>query len=202
MSTPDGGERMTAQPLLPGHLLTIGEYAELGEDEHGYSELQEGRLVMSPSPAYRHMIALTNLVLQLSPQVPPHLQPIAELDIDLEFAAADQPGSSRRPDLIVVRRSALERLDAEGGGMMRASDVVVAVEVTSPGSRRTDNVIKRSEYADAGIEHYWIIDVQPPISLVECHRTEEFGYRDGGAVTEVFSTDHPFGVTLRLDELC
>src|SRR5262245_59579623 len=149
METADGGERVTAQPLLRGHLLTIGEYAELGEDENGYSELQEGRLLMSPSPAYGHMVALTNLVLQLAPQAPSDLQAIAELDIDLEFAPVDQPGSSRRPDLIVVRRSALERLDAEGG-MMRASDVVLAVEVTSPGSRRTDNVIKRSEYADAG----------------------------------------------------
>ena len=193
---------MTAQPLLPGHLLTIDEYAELGEDEHGYSELQEGRVVMSPSPTYRHMIALTNLVLQLSPQVPSDLQAIAELDIDLHFAPADQPGSSRRPDLIVVRRSALERLDSEGGGMMRASDVVLAVEITSPGSRRTDNVIKRVEYADAGIGHYWILDIQPPISLVECHRTEQFGYRDSGAVTRVFSAEHPFAVTLRLDDLC
>jgi Uma2 family endonuclease len=193
---------MTAQPLLPGHLLTIGQYAELGEDEHGYSELQEGRMVMSPSPAYKHMIALTNLVLQLSPQVPSDLQLIAELDVDLQLVPADQPGSSRRPDVIVLRRSALERLDAEGGGMVRASDVVLVVEVTSPGSRRTDNVIKRAEYADAGIENYWIIDIERPISLVECHRTDEFGYRDGGTATGLFSTDHPFGATLRLDELC
>ena len=41
---------MTATLLSPAHLLTIGEYAALGGDEHGRSELMEGNLVMSASP--------------------------------------------------------------------------------------------------------------------------------------------------------
>lgn len=36
------------------HLLTIGEYVALGETEHGYTELVEGRLLTSPSPAVKH----------------------------------------------------------------------------------------------------------------------------------------------------
>jgi Uma2 family endonuclease len=30
----------------------------------------------------------------------------------------------------------------------------LVVEIVSPGSHRTDHVIKRGEYADAGIPHY------------------------------------------------
>jgi hypothetical protein len=36
---------------------------------------------------------------------------------------------------------------------------------------------------------------------VECRRTEEFGYTDGGAVTGEFSTTVPFQITVDLGAL-
>lgn len=42
---------------------------------------------------------------------------------------------------------------------MSADDVLLAVEIISPRSRRTDRITKFAEYADAGIPHYWIIDL-------------------------------------------
>jgi len=39
-----------------------------------------------------------------------------------------------------------------------AADVVLVVEIVSPGSRGTDHVMKLHEYAKAGIENYWIVD--------------------------------------------
>ena len=50
----------------------------------------------------------------------------------------------------------------------------------SPGSHRTDHVIKRGEYADAGIPHYWIVDLDNPVTLIDCHPAAEFGYQDPG----------------------
>jgi hypothetical protein len=41
---------MKIQPVAPLHLLTVAEYLAIGEIEPGYSELVEGRLLMSPSP--------------------------------------------------------------------------------------------------------------------------------------------------------
>jgi Uma2 family endonuclease len=79
--------------------------------------------------------------------------------------------------------------------------VLIAVEVLSPGSRRTDRVVKRSEYADAGIPHYWILDVTEPVSLVACHLAGGFGYADGGAVTGRFITTEPFDLEIDLDAL-
>ena len=40
---------MTALPQPPAQLLTVAEYAQLGETNTGYTELQEGNLIMSPS---------------------------------------------------------------------------------------------------------------------------------------------------------
>lgn len=189
---------MTALPMP--HLFTVAEYAALGEIESGYSELQEGRLQMSPSPTPRHNIASGQLLLQLTPQLSDDLQIIQDIDVDLELVAPSQPGFSRRPDLVAARRSAVQRVDEEGG-LLRASEVLLVVEIVSPSSRRTDHVIKHGEYADAGIPHYWIIDLDPPVSLIACHLAGDFGYQDASAVTGEFVTSEPFPVKLRVDQL-
>lgn len=46
-----------------------------------------------------------------------------------------------------------------------AGDVLVAVEVISPGSRRIDRVVKPAEYAELGISHYWTIDLDAPATF-------------------------------------
>ncbi len=188
------------QPFTPPRLLTVAEYLALGETEQGYDELVEGRVITSPSPRPRHNKAAFEVAVALRSQLPPHLEVFLDLDIDLELAPPDEPGFTRRPDLLVVQRSALERVDREGGAI-RASEVVVVGEVVSPGSQRTDNVLKRVDYADAGIPHYWIIDLTGPVTLIACHLAGEFGYADGGEVTGVFRTGEPFPVELDLDAL-
>ncbi|MCA1703198.1 MAG: Uma2 family endonuclease, partial [Actinobacteria bacterium] len=182
------------------HLLTVAEYADLGETESGYTELLEGRLLMSPSPVPDHNVAAAELLVQLRPQLPDQLEVIPDVDVDLQLADPDQPGFSRRPDLVIVRRSARTRVRTEGG-LIRADEVLIVVEVVSPGSHRTDYVTKRGEYADAGIPHYWIVDLDKPVSLVDCHLAEGFGYQDRGAITDIFTTTEPFPIHLQLDRL-
>ncbi|MGH3697088.1 MAG: Uma2 family endonuclease [Pseudonocardiaceae bacterium] len=191
---------MTALPQPLAQLLTVAQYAELGETESGYTELLEGRLLMSPSPVPDHNFAAAELLVQLRPQLPDHLEVIPDIDLDLQLADPDQPGFSRRPDLMIVQRGARRRVRHEGG-MIRAAEVLVVVEIVSPGSHRTDHVAKRSEYADAGIPHYWIVDLDEPVSLLDCHLAEGFGYQDGGSITGVFTTTVPFGVHLLLGQL-
>ena len=187
-------------PAREPQLLTVAEFLALSETELGYDELVEGRVVMSPSPVPDHNHALVEALIQLPPQLPPELEVLLDLDVDLELAPPDAPGFTRRPDLIVARRSARERVRQEGG-IIRAAEVVVVAEFVSPGSKRTDHVAKRADYADAGIPHYWIVDLDDPISLVACHLGGELGYVDGGAVTGTFTTTEPFPVRLDLDGL-
>ncbi|RZT88670.1 Uma2 family endonuclease [Pseudonocardia sediminis] len=191
---------MTIQPVAPSHLLTVSEYLEIGEIEPGYSELVEGRLLMSPGPAPDHNHAAMEMAFQLRGQLPAEFESLTDMDVDLQLSPPGAPGTVRRPDLVVVPRSARRRVRAEGGVFL-ASDIRVAVEVLSPGSRRIDHVHKRAEYADAGIAHYWIVDLTEPVSMLACHLAGEFGYADGGAVTGTFSATAPFDVTLDLDAL-
>ncbi len=92
------------------------------------------------------------------------------------------------------------RVDVEGG-LLRAEATVVVVEVLSPGSHRTDQILKRTDYADAGIGHFWIVDTEPPVSIVACTRAGRSGYRDDGPVTGVFDACDPFPVRIDLDAL-
>ena len=131
-------------------LLTVAEYLALGETELGYDELVEGRVFMSPSPGPDHNRALFRVAVQLEPQLPRELEVLLDLDVDLQLAPPDAPGFTRRPDLIVARRSARERVRREGG-IIRAAEIEVAAEFVSPGSKRTDHVAKRADYARAGV---------------------------------------------------
>ena len=114
---------------------------------------------------------------------------------------ASEPGTVRVPDLVVVTAGVVPagRRDAEVA--LRAADVLLAVEIHSRATRRTDSVIKYAEYADAGIGHYWMIDLRDGPSLTACHRAGEFGYADADPVRGLFTTDRPFPARIDLDRL-
>ncbi|MDX3658324.1 Uma2 family endonuclease [Streptomyces sp. ID05-26A] len=199
---------MTALPDRPPRRLlavaagpmTVAQYAALGETEDGYTELVNGRLIMSPSPIPEHNIAGLNLCVQLISQLPDDLEVILDMDVDLELASPDKPGYVRRPDLIVVRRSARKRRKIEGG-LLKASEVVLVVETLSPSSRGTDYRAKRDEYAWAGIPFYWIIDLDEPISLAPLHLAGQFGYQEAPAETRVYEAVEPFPLKIQVDRL-
>ena len=171
----------------------MAEYAELGETEFGLYRAVGGPPADVAEPGSRHLnFAGLALAMRLGPQLPDHLEVIPDVDVDLALAEPDQPGFSRPPDLVIVQQGARRRVRDEGG-LIRAAEVLVVIEIVSPGSRRTDHVAKRSEYADAGIPHYWIVDLDEPVSLLDCHLAEGFGYQDSGSLTGVFTTTEPFG---------
>jgi Uma2 family endonuclease len=197
---------MTALPSQPGHqLLTVADYLSLGEDPDGVRyELQEGVLVMAASPLPRHQRCILRLGAQLEPQLPDHLDVFPDVDIDLELVPPGRPGTVRRHDLAVVTRAGFDRREREGG-VLRAAELVVAIEVLSPGSVRVDRVLKNSEYADAGVPYYyWLVDVgekgdRP--ELTAHHLAGEFGYADAGSVVGTFTATDPFPVRVDLDAL-
>jgi Uma2 family endonuclease len=192
---------MTALPLQPPRrLLTVAEFAAFHEANEGRFELQEGNVVVFPSPAPEHQLCLQELLHQLRPQIPDHLITVPEVDIDLALVSEHRPGFVRIPDLVVVTREGLKRRRAEGG-LLRAAEVVLAVEIVSDGSHRTDHTIKHGEYADAGVAHYWILELDDRPSLTACHLAGEFGYIDAVPVSGTFTADAPFPVRLDLDRL-
>ncbi|MBP2475839.1 Uma2 family endonuclease [Crossiella equi] len=198
----------SAVPSELDGLLTAADYRALPEfSDDRKRELQEGFLVMSPSPKARHAWAIRELLKLLDQQLPTGLTTLSDVDVDLELVGPDEPGTVRRPDVVVVPLEAYDAVEADDR-LFRAAEVVLAIEVISPGSNRVDRVMKASEYADAGIGHYWVLDLgsrpgatrQLPVSLVVHHLAEEFGYVSD-EVTGQFETTAPFPFTVDLSSL-
>jgi hypothetical protein len=117
---------MTAAPSQD-RLLTLDEFAALPEDNSRRYELEHGILVLSPRPAKAHQRVIKRLALILDEQLPPQWEAFTELEV---VVVGQNPGTVRVPDVVVA--------PPDDDGTQDAADIVIAVEVVSPGSRRKD----------------------------------------------------------------
>ncbi|HKN95760.1 MAG TPA: Uma2 family endonuclease [Pseudonocardiaceae bacterium] len=140
------------------HLMSLDDWAALPEDTSHHYELVEGVLQVSPRPASDHQWALTELAYQLRGQLPTELVALPEVEVVL---APQLPATVRTPDLVVVPRS----VAVTSPTRYQSDDVLLAVEVISPGSRERDEVTKLYEYSEAGIPGYWLVDLEDQVSL-------------------------------------
>lgn len=140
---------------LPPGLLTLEQWDALELDPARRWELSEGTLTVSPRPQLWHQRISRRLTRLLEDHLPDGFEPLPEIEV---ITRAAFPPSVRDPDIVVVPDRVFERRPAR----VPAADVVLVVEIVSPGSRGTDHVMKLDEYAKAGIEHYWIVDPDAP----------------------------------------
>lgn len=142
---------------LPRGLLDLAQWDALDVDPSRRWELSEGNLIMSPRPQLWHQRISRRMTRLLEDHLPDELEAVPEIEV---ITKVSFPPSVRDPDIVVVPVGVFE------GRMARipATDVILAIEIVSPGSRSTDHVMKLHEYAKAGIEHYWIVDPDAPSS--------------------------------------
>ena len=113
-------------------------------------ELSEGRLIISPSPTDQHQTTVGKLYLLIGDYVFKNnlgKALMAPMDIRLK------KGIIRQPDIIFMSNEHLDRITNKRWGIPD-----LAIEVTSPGTKKEDRKHKYSEYEKAGIKEYWIID--------------------------------------------
>jgi Uma2 family endonuclease len=142
----------------PNRSLTLEEWEALPEDSAMRLELAEGMLVMCPTPPARHQRARMRLGMLFDAQLPRELTAVP----GVEVLITSDPLTIRAPDVIVVHTELVEADAARA----TAVDVLLAVEILSTGTGRVDRVLKFSEYAEAGIPQYWIVDLDDPTSLL------------------------------------
>ncbi|SFO89680.1 Endonuclease, Uma2 family (restriction endonuclease fold) [Amycolatopsis arida] len=177
---------------LPAPPVALADFDAIEEDTRYRYEVEDGVLIVSPRPATLHQIALAKLIVQLDAQVPSGMTLAPEVEVLL----AESPLRIRVPDLVVLRPS----VDMSGP-RQRAEDVLLVVEIVSPGSVRPDTRDKPDEYAEAGIPHYWLVDLNRPVSVTGYHLTGEFGYRESFEASGQVAVDSPFPVRLDLTRL-
>ena len=149
----------TPGPVVPDHLLDLAEWDALDEEVIRRAELVEGVLVVAPSASPRHQRLSWRLCAALEAELAPRWALVPDIDVLVDEGP---PPTVRRPDVVVVRAPALAR-----GPRFAPADVLAVAEILSPGSRRTDRIAKRGDYADAGIAHYLLVEPGPPVSITE-----------------------------------
>jgi Uma2 family endonuclease len=165
----------------PHHLLTLDDWAELPETSEFHVEVVEGVLAVSPRPFFFHQRSIARITYLLDEQLAPGFSAGNEVELLLN----EVPPTVRVPDVLVTSASVADQNPAR----VRAEDALLVVEILSEGTKRTDQVTKHFEYADAGIEHYWIIDLDAPVSMITYRLVdgdyENFGEHSGKVELDV-----------------
>jgi Uma2 family endonuclease len=158
-------------------------------------EIFNGSLLVSPTPNVAHCRTTTALDHLLYRQAPPHLW-ISSAGFGIRVRGGM---SYLVPDVIVLRRSALDR----PASRILPPDVLLVVEVLSPSNPSNDLVLKRHEYAVAGIPHYWIVDVEAETLSVLTLTSDGKGYAGPLVVRagEPWKCEEPFPLVLDLAEI-
>jgi Uma2 family endonuclease len=133
----------------PGALWTVDDLTKLPDDGKRY-EIFDGSLLVSPAPDTFHFRAVLHLSRLLDRSAPPDL-----VASGIGVGVLIRSGRSYYvPDITVLRRSVL----AVRMPTIDPADVLLVVEVLSPGNAGKDLITKRHDYAVAGIPWYWIVD--------------------------------------------
>ena len=135
-------------------------------DKNYLIELSEGRLAILDMPTHSHQRAVTRLLRAMSAFVEDNRlgeMSIAPLPVRL------WQGKIREPDIIFMAEAHRDRITEEYWGV---PDLVV--EVISRSTAQIDRVDKFVEYAKAGIQEYWLVDVA--IQTVEVFKLQAGAY--------------------------
>jgi Uma2 family endonuclease len=124
-------------------------------------ELIDGELIVTPAPRNPHQLAVGELYVLLHGYLYQNGAGIAMTSpSDLEL----KPGTITQPDVYVVPDCAvLGTHDPEAMKEIAVSGLLLAIEVLSPSSLRTDRVVKRDFYLANGVIDYWIVDLDARI---------------------------------------
>lgn len=175
-----------AAQLLGRPTWSVEEYLQLPEAATRI-ELVDGSLVMSPAPASGHQRIARRLTNLLEDAIPDGWDAVADANLRLG------PSTVLRPDVMVVTRS-------DDVTTFEPAEVMLVVEIVSPGSTRLDRVWKPEMYAAAGIGWYLLVERRrrgTPSLEVIVHRLKDGDYVEHSRVHagQVLRLTEPFEVS-------
>jgi len=172
-------------------LVTAEQYDSWSPVQCAGIEMVDGVIVLTPRPSIRH-----NRIARL---IAGALDDAGgtewNADTDFDLRLQDVPLINLRPDVVVYRAVAIDITPA------RPQNVLLVVEVVSPGSETTDRQTKMSQYAKAGIAFYWRVEqsaANVPIIYTYVLDPAASAYRDSDVHTGRLTMTTPFEVDLDL----
>jgi Uma2 family endonuclease len=156
---------LNSEPI--GQILTAEEYDALPENR--YRELVDGVIQVMATPNGRHQYIAGRLWHTLDQVGRPRFRAIEAMELRLDAV------HRRIPDLLVVPAKHYDGQRSQ----YRPHQVLLAVEVVSPGSETLDRRMKPVEYAEAGVSFFWRVEQKPTV-VVHAFRLGSTGYQAAG----------------------
>lgn len=141
--------------------LTFEDFQKLPEREGTRYELDEGNLLMEPSPTFFHNRIRDRIARRLNDFVESHK--LGEVTVEMDFRLGKD--IVRSPDIAVVTTEHLRHIDINSSPVEGAP--IVAVEVISPSNSAQDTTKKVRQYLSSGCRSVWL--VYPNLQFIEIH---------------------------------
>ena len=133
-------------------VVTLDDVAAMNTGDrygHRYELSPEQALSVMPPPDSEHAAIASRLLAWLAMAGWPAEQMLQAVGIRIPGPDGD---GGRIPDLTLWSQTQSRSV------WLSVADLLLVVEIVSPGSRAMDQVVKRSEYARAGIRRYWVVE--------------------------------------------
>lgn len=178
-------------PTPPPDGFTVRDLPRLIEVIDAHFELLDGEVVMM-APATLWHDEVVDLLKHALRRIAPRSVVIAtEKGIDLDHTAPE-------PDVLAVSREAVQSSSL----VFSSSDVHLAVEVVSPGTKTKDRTLRPAQYAEAGIKCFWRVENEDDAMVVYTFELlPEGGYAPTGVFRDRVKVDRPFAIDIELPEV-
>ncbi|MDP9799101.1 Uma2 family endonuclease [Catenuloplanes nepalensis] len=171
--------------------LTVDDLERFPEDGVR-RELIDGLLLVCPAPSRAHQKIASYLERTLEETCPEHLEVVQGVEIRLG------PRRTFIPDVLVITADAAQHRSR----MYEPHEIALAVEIVSPTSMAIDRVLKPNLYAEAGIPHYWRIEIEDGKILILTHALDLVGsYRETGRHADQLKIDEPWSIDIPVSRL-
>jgi Uncharacterized protein conserved in cyanobacteria len=135
--------------------LTWEMFLDIDEDIRRELEIVDGYVIPREQRGRDHQKVGTRLSLALEHAAVEEMRRTGrgecfETNTEIDVLLWEVPPTARKPDAVVHR--CIPEFE-----QLAAQHVLIVVEVLSTWSERRDRVHKMSDYADAGIPHYWLV---------------------------------------------
>ena len=168
-TSPEALHALLREVLPPQGGWSDEEYLWLTDRCTRLVEFTDGHVEELPVPTFAHQVILALLYRLFHA----HLAPRGGVVLFAALRLRIREGKFREPDLLLLR----DRSDARCGNRYWLGADLVAEVVSADGPAR-DLVVKRADYAEAGIPEYWIVD--PANETITVLALEGSGYVEHG----------------------
>lgn len=182
--TPDAARQRAAA-------YTFEDLLKLPEHAPRKIELLDGVMIVSPSPSMRHQTIGRRLCNWLEDNAPGE-----DFEATTDVGVMIDARTALEPDVVLLRAPAIQEHH-----LFAPDEVVLVVEIVSPGTVRRDRFAKPSLYAAAGVPHFWRIE-QDPLQIFAYGLTPGGRYSlVGDSASGLLELSRPFAIALSLDAI-